>query len=312
MSSRGLISINIVKWKKAKVFQNMSQGSKDLKECHWHLQIESMLTSHDGLYHHKKGFSGSEAHLRRLATERSNDGEVLDDIVCPKNNLNTVEVLRTGQEIADSAIGPLVKNIASASTSLDQEMNLSEIGMRKPLGRPRKILEPEHLRGVIKECPRCSSHDTKFQYFNNNKESQPRYKCGNCTTKFTFNGRVNKKPHPQPPQVVDLALVNSSQTSTKGQENFVVSGKEVFSEETPETDFVHPAPLSAKTHIMYFNNENESQSRYVSLNYKELGALCGDVVVSNNLEVHCPDGLLTILLVYNFFFTHLEYLFPYE
>lgn len=235
----------------------MSQGSKDLKECRWHPQIESMSTSNDGLYHHKKGLSGSEVHLRRLATERPNDGEVLDDILSPKNNLNTV-VLRTDHEIAGSTIGP-VQN-ASAATSLDQEMNLSEIGMKKPLGRPRKILEPEHLRGMIKGCPRCSSHDTKFQYFNNNKESQPRYKCGNCTTKFTFNGRVNKKP--QPPQVLDLVLVNSSQTSTKDQESSVVSGKEVYSEETPETDLVHPASLSAKTHITYFNNGVESQSRY--------------------------------------------------
>ena len=53
-------------------------------------------------------------------------------------------------------------------------------------GRPRSIFEPDHLCGVEKICPNCGSTKNEFQYFNNNSVLQPRYKCLDCTKKFTY------------------------------------------------------------------------------------------------------------------------------
>nr|XP_017224986.1 PREDICTED: dof zinc finger protein DOF4.7-like [Daucus carota subsp. sativus] len=39
-------------------------------------------------------------------------------------------------------------------------------------------------------CPRCDSEETKFAYFNNNKTSQPRYRCNNCKKLWTNGGKV--------------------------------------------------------------------------------------------------------------------------
>nr|XP_017224982.1 PREDICTED: dof zinc finger protein DOF4.3-like [Daucus carota subsp. sativus] len=39
-------------------------------------------------------------------------------------------------------------------------------------------------------CPRCDSEETKFAYFNNNKTSQPRYRCKSCKKLWTHGGQV--------------------------------------------------------------------------------------------------------------------------
>ncbi|CAA0395967.1 unnamed protein product [Arabidopsis thaliana] len=43
-------------------------------------------------------------------------------------------------------------------------------------------------------CPRCYSDQTRFSYFNNNKKSQPRYKCKNCCRCWTHGGVLRNIP----------------------------------------------------------------------------------------------------------------------
>ncbi|KAL1818440.1 hypothetical protein ACET3Z_013309 [Daucus carota] len=51
------------------------------------------------------------------------------------------------------------------------------------------IKPPQNLK-----CPRCDSEDTKFCYFNNNKSSQPRYRCKKCNRFWTQGGKLRDIP----------------------------------------------------------------------------------------------------------------------
>jgi hypothetical protein len=121
----------------------------------------------------------------------SNDRVVVGAVDNSNSVSNGVDVMNIDQELP--YFNNRVENISYASKVMVQQTHTrNRVGIKDSLGRRRKIMEPEDLRGVSKECPHCLSHDNKFQYFNNNKETQPRYKCGNCGTKFTYKGRVNK------------------------------------------------------------------------------------------------------------------------
>ncbi|KAJ0987429.1 hypothetical protein J5N97_005785 [Dioscorea zingiberensis] len=54
----------------------------------------------------------------------------------------------------------------------------------KPMKKPDKILS----------CPRCSSLDTKFCYFNNYNVNQPRHFCKNCQRYWTAGGTMRNVP----------------------------------------------------------------------------------------------------------------------
>lgn len=95
-----------------------------------------------------------------------------------------------------------------------QDVHLTAVELTKKVGRRRKLLEPEHLQAVSKECPHCCSQDTRFQYFSNNKETQPRYKCRDCAGRFTYYGSGNKKCRHRPPEV-EPAFTSSTSTFAK-------------------------------------------------------------------------------------------------
>ncbi|VAH54378.1 unnamed protein product [Triticum turgidum subsp. durum] len=44
------------------------------------------------------------------------------------------------------------------------------------------------------ECPRCSSTDTKFCYYNNYSTAQPRHYCRTCRRYWTHGGTLRKVP----------------------------------------------------------------------------------------------------------------------
>ena len=44
------------------------------------------------------------------------------------------------------------------------------------------------------ECPRCSSTDTKFCYYNNYSLQQPRYFCKTCRRYWTKGGSLRNVP----------------------------------------------------------------------------------------------------------------------
>ncbi|CAL9226240.1 unnamed protein product [Arabidopsis halleri] len=62
-------------------------------------------------------------------------------------------------------------------------------------------------------CPRCDSDNTKFCYYNNYSESQPRYFCKNCRRYWTHGGALRNIPiggscrKPKRPKV-DQSLVS--------------------------------------------------------------------------------------------------------
>ncbi|EPS68360.1 hypothetical protein M569_06411, partial [Genlisea aurea] len=55
---------------------------------------------------------------------------------------------------------------------------------RKLLKKPERILP----------CPRCSSRDTKFCYYNNYNVNQPRYFCKVCQRYWTEGGTMRNVP----------------------------------------------------------------------------------------------------------------------
>ncbi|CAA7054602.1 unnamed protein product [Microthlaspi erraticum] len=79
---------------------------------------------------------------------------------------------------------------------------------------------------VVKEkppprvCPRCKSDDTKFCFYNNYNDSQPRYNCKSCRRFWTHGGRQRNIPvggrsrkakrakvdQPSVPQVVSVEI----------------------------------------------------------------------------------------------------------
>lgn len=73
-------------------------------------------------------------------------------------------------------------------------------------------------------CPRCTSDNTKFCYYNNYSVSQPRYFCKNCRRYWTHGGalrnipiggscRKTKRPRIDPPSVSQVVSVEIQQVS---------------------------------------------------------------------------------------------------
>ncbi|PKA65914.1 Dof zinc finger protein MNB1A [Apostasia shenzhenica] len=90
---------------------------------------------------------------------------------------------------------------------------------------------PENRRS--ERCPRCSSRDTKFCYYNNYNTSQPRHFCRACRRYWTLGGslrnvpvggssrkrlRPNPVPSPSPPQPQPVLSALSIAESTAGHQ----------------------------------------------------------------------------------------------
>ncbi|KAI4384857.1 hypothetical protein MLD38_002956 [Melastoma candidum] len=56
------------------------------------------------------------------------------------------------------------------------------------------VRPPPHKDRVILNCPRCSSPNTKFCYYNNYSLSQPRYFCKSCRRYWTEGGTLRNVP----------------------------------------------------------------------------------------------------------------------
>ncbi|XP_072952610.1 cyclic dof factor 1-like [Typha angustifolia] len=66
----------------------------------------------------------------------------------------------------------------------EEQQNESSNSTERALKKPDKILP----------CPRCSSLDTKFCYFNNYNVNQPRHFCKNCQRYWTAGGSMRNVP----------------------------------------------------------------------------------------------------------------------
>ncbi|MEW5320483.1 MAG: hypothetical protein WDW38_011552 [Sanguina aurantia] len=74
---------------------------------------------------------------------------------------------------------------------------------------PRSGDEPGH-----RPCPRCSSDDTTFAYFNNGNRQQPRYRCKGCQRHWTVGGTLRTVP---------LGAAIRKKTKAKGASSAVVA-----------------------------------------------------------------------------------------
>ncbi|XP_041008304.1 cyclic dof factor 2-like isoform X1 [Juglans microcarpa x Juglans regia] len=80
---------------------------------------------------------------------------------------------------------PVEKESATLKPSKsEEERSESSNSQEKPLKKPDKILP----------CPRCSSMDTKFCYYNNYNVNQPRHFCKNCQRYWTAGGTMRNVP----------------------------------------------------------------------------------------------------------------------
>ncbi|PKA54318.1 Dof zinc finger protein DOF3.2 [Apostasia shenzhenica] len=81
-----------------------------------------------------------------------------------------------------------------------KSMEAASTGLRKPGIRPYTPLAPAALAAVEaaepnrERCPRCSSLDTKFCYYNNYRTSQPRHFCRSCRRHWTLGGSIRNVP----------------------------------------------------------------------------------------------------------------------
>ncbi|KAL6983478.1 hypothetical protein U1Q18_016864 [Sarracenia purpurea var. burkii] len=76
------------------------------------------------------------------------------------------------------------KEPISPKVSKNDEQSEASISQERALKKPDKILP----------CPRCSSMETKFCYYNNYNLSQPRHFCKNCQRYWTAGGTMRNVP----------------------------------------------------------------------------------------------------------------------
>ncbi|KAG0447674.1 hypothetical protein HPP92_028201 [Vanilla planifolia] len=117
-----------------------------------------------------------------LDTQEENDKVATSMGVAPQE-LNLKEPLHCCDSSSSAEVdqNPSAE-IAKTSEELDldedhKESNSLEEG--KILKKPDKVLP----------CPRCTSMDTKFCYYNNYNVNQPRHFCKNCQRYWTAGGR---------------------------------------------------------------------------------------------------------------------------
>ncbi|XP_044968474.1 dof zinc finger protein 2-like isoform X1 [Hordeum vulgare subsp. vulgare] len=84
------------------------------------------------------------------------------------------------------------------------------------------------------ECPRCSSSDTKFCYYNNYSTAQPRHYCRTCRRYWTHGGTLRKVP-------VGGACRRGSGSSNKRRRPS--AEPHTTSSDSPQQDTLPPLPV---------------------------------------------------------------------
>ncbi|CAL5191199.1 unnamed protein product [Lathyrus oleraceus] len=89
---------------------------------------------------------------------------------------------RTGEESVTASTEKEVATLKASKT--EEEQDETSNSQEKSLKKPDKIIP----------CPRCSSMDTKFCYYNNYNVNQPRHFCKNCQRYWTAGGTMRNVP----------------------------------------------------------------------------------------------------------------------
>ncbi|KAF7019641.1 unnamed protein product [Triticum aestivum] len=83
--------------------------------------------------------------------------------------------------------------LAGAKRSADAAPDAAELPPAQE-GAVTKKNGPSQQQQQKLECPRCSSTDTKFCYYNNYSTSQPRHYCRTCRRYWTQGGTLRNVP----------------------------------------------------------------------------------------------------------------------
>lgn len=58
--------------------------------------------------------------------------------------------------------------------------------------KKKRNVDPPELQGLLRDCPHCGVADnSRFKYYNNNRMSQPRFKCLSCGMQFQMRLMVD-------------------------------------------------------------------------------------------------------------------------
>ncbi|GFS40423.1 cycling DOF factor 3 [Actinidia rufa] len=127
-----------------------------------------------------------DLNLVSSTTSFSSDGDFIcisvddqEDNKKPSEDVKDLEISSGNPEMPSIDNKP-----TSAKASKNHKLSETSISQEKILKKPDKILP----------CPRCSSTETKFCYFNNYNVNQPRYFCKNCQRYWTTGGSMRNVP----------------------------------------------------------------------------------------------------------------------
>ncbi|KAG7975107.1 hypothetical protein I3843_06G080700 [Carya illinoinensis] len=127
----------------------------------------------------RESAKGNKVPLGREVTEDKqedfNSHQIKADSKDPTTSSGISENPKTPSLDRETSSLKAYKNGEQSETSISQE---------KTLKKPDKILP----------CPRCTSMDTKFCYYNNYNVSQPRHFCKNCQRYWTAGGTMRNVP----------------------------------------------------------------------------------------------------------------------
>ncbi|KAM0952969.1 putative transcription factor C2C2-Dof family [Dioscorea sansibarensis] len=165
------------------------------------------------------------------------------------------------------------------SVSLTNQDKNSINSNEKPMKKPDKILP----------CPRCSSIDTKFCYFNNYNVNQPRHFCRNCQRYWTAGGTMRnvpvgagrRKSKNSSSHYKHLNIVNPSCQTIPINSNATVLS---FGSDTPLCE-----SMASLSHLKNSSSETENAQEHSSSSSAET-SLQASLTMRNSLGFPCVNG----------------------
>ncbi|KAE8778851.1 dof zinc finger protein 3 [Hordeum vulgare] len=96
---------------------------------------------------------------------------------------------------ASASVVPAATSNAGAKRTADaHDPDAAEHPLQQEGAVTKKNVQSQQQPQPKLECPRCSSSDTKFCYYNNYSTAQPRHYCRTCRRYWTHGGTLRKVP----------------------------------------------------------------------------------------------------------------------
>ncbi|XP_037488030.1 dof zinc finger protein 3-like isoform X1 [Triticum dicoccoides] len=123
----------------------------------------------------------------------------------------------------------------SAPDAAEQEQPLAQVTCGDQESAATKKNGQSQSEQQKLECPRCSSTDTKFCYYNNYSTAQPRHYCRTCRRYWTHGGTLRKVP-------VGGACRRGSGGNSKRRRSSAEPHTPSSDSPQPDQDAGHPGP----------------------------------------------------------------------